>query len=88
MSKAYLLLENGEVFAGEGFGAPGGRVGELVFTTGMTGCAESLTDPSYAGQLLCFVPAARELRHCAPGHGELPRVAAGRDRAGVLPGAL
>ena len=54
MSKAYLLLENGEVFAGEGFGAPGGRVGELVFTTGMTGCAESLTDPSYAGQLLCF----------------------------------
>ena len=54
MSKAYLLLENGEVFAGEGFGAPGGRVGELVFTTGVTGCAESLTDPSYAGQLLCF----------------------------------
>lgn len=54
MSKAYLLLENGEVFAGEGFGAPSGRVGELVFTTGMTGCAESLTDPSYAGQLLCF----------------------------------
>ena len=54
MARAYLLLENGEVFAGEGFGAPGGRVGELVFTTGMTGCAESLTDPSYAGQILCF----------------------------------
>ena len=54
MARAYLLLENGEVFAGEGFGASGERVGELVFATGMTGCAESLTDPSYAGQLLCF----------------------------------
>lgn len=33
MSKAYLLLENGMVFEGEGFGAAGTRVGELVFTT-------------------------------------------------------
>ena len=39
---------------GEGFGASGTRVGELVFTTGMTGCAESLTDPSYRGQLVTF----------------------------------
>ena len=54
MSRAYLLLENGMVFEGEGFGAPGPRVGELVFTTGMTGCAESLTDPSYRGQLITF----------------------------------
>lgn len=54
MSKAYLLLENGMVFEGEGFGAAGTRVGELVFTTGMTGCAESLTDPSYRGQLITF----------------------------------
>ena len=50
MPRAYLLLENGMVFEGEGFGASGTRVGELVFTTGMTGCAESLTDPSYCGQ--------------------------------------
>ena len=42
------------VFEGEGFGAAGTRVGELVFTTGMTGCAESLTDPSYRGQLITF----------------------------------
>ena len=54
MAKGYLLLENGEVFEGEAFGARGTRVGELVFTTGMTGCAESLTDPSYAGQMICF----------------------------------
>lgn len=54
MSKAYLLLENGMLFEGEGFGAAGTRVGELVFTTGMTGCAESLTDPSYRGQLITF----------------------------------
>lgn len=54
MSRAYLLLENGMVFEGEGFGAAGTRVGELVFSTGMTGCAESLTDPSYRGQLITF----------------------------------
>lgn len=51
---AYLLLADGTVFTGHGFGAKGTRVGELVFTTGMTGAAESLTDPSYAGQMICF----------------------------------
>ena len=54
MSRAYLLLENGMVFEGEGFGAAGTRVGDILFTTGMTGCAESLTDPSYRGQLITF----------------------------------
>ncbi|NCC69731.1 MAG: carbamoyl phosphate synthase small subunit, partial [Clostridia bacterium] len=54
MEKAYLLLENGMVFEGKGFGASGSCVGEAVFTTGMTGCAESLTDPSYHGQIIIF----------------------------------
>lgn len=54
MEKAYLLLENGMVFEGTGFGASGTRIGEAVFTTGMTGCAESLTDPSYHGQIIIF----------------------------------
>lgn len=54
MAKAYLLLENGMIFEGESFGAEGTAVGELVFTTGMTGCAESLTDPSYRGQMIVF----------------------------------
>lgn len=54
MEKAYLLLENGMVFEGKGFGASGTCVGEAVFTTGMTGCAESLTDPSYHGQIIIF----------------------------------
>ena len=54
MGKAYLILENGRKFQGESFGKAGTSVGELVFTTGMTGCVESLTDPSYFGQLVVF----------------------------------
>lgn len=50
--KAYLTLQNGKVFAGERFGADGEVVGELVFTTGMTGYIETLTDPSYYGQIV------------------------------------
>lgn len=52
MSKAYLVLENGRVFEGESFGAVGDTVGELVFTTGVVGYVETLTDPSYAGQII------------------------------------
>jgi len=49
---AYLILENGTVFEGKRFGADGDVAGELVFTTGMTGYLETLTDPSYHGQIV------------------------------------
>ncbi|VVC01459.1 GMP synthase [glutamine-hydrolyzing] subunit A [uncultured archaeon] len=50
--KAVLVLSDGSIFFGKGFGATERRVGEIVFTTNMTGYEESLTDPSYAGQIL------------------------------------
>ena len=49
---AYLILANGDVYKGERIGARGDAAGELVFTTGMTGYNETLTDPSYAGQII------------------------------------
>ena len=52
MEKAYLVLSNGMVFPGERIGAAGDTVGELVFTTGVVGSLETLTDPSYAGQII------------------------------------
>jgi carbamoyl-phosphate synthase small subunit len=52
--KAYLRLENGKIFTGWSFGHEGDSDGEVVFTTGMTGYPESLTDPSYSGQILTF----------------------------------
>ena len=50
--KAYLILENGTVFEGKSFGAEKETMGELVFTTAMTGYLETLTDPSYFGQVV------------------------------------
>jgi carbamoyl-phosphate synthase small subunit len=50
--RARLLLADGIAVEGCGFGAPVTRVGEVVFTTAMTGYPESLTDPSYRGQIL------------------------------------
>ena len=50
--KVYLTLENGKVFEGYSFGAEREVIGELVFTTGMTGYIETLTDPSYYGQIV------------------------------------
>ena len=52
MEKAYLILSDGRVFPGRRMGAVGQAVGELVFTTGMVGYLETLTDPSYAGQIV------------------------------------
>ncbi len=50
--KIYVTLENGKVFEGISFGAEKETIGELVFTTGMTGYLETLTDPSYYGQIV------------------------------------
>ena len=52
MKKGYLLLEDGAMFEGVLFGAQESPVGEVVFNTGMTGYQETLTDPSYEGQMV------------------------------------
>ena len=52
MKKGYLVLADGQVFEGLRFGGEAGATGELVFTTGMCGYVETLTDPSYAGQIV------------------------------------
>ena len=52
MTQAVLVLEDGRVFRGQSYGAVGKNVGEIVFATGMTGYQETLTDPSYAGQIV------------------------------------
>lgn len=52
--KAALILETGKVLMGESYGATGEAFGEVVFNTGMTGYQEVLTDPSYAGQMVCM----------------------------------
>ena len=52
MKTAYLILENGIVFNGQAFGAEVQTLGEIVFTTAMTGYLETLTDPSYYGQIV------------------------------------
>ncbi len=50
--KAYLMLADGQIFEGRSFGAKGTVIGEVVFTTGLTGYQETLTDPSYYGQIV------------------------------------
>ena len=51
---ATLILEDGARFEGELFGRKAEVTGEVVFTTGMTGYQETLTDPSYCGQIVCM----------------------------------
>jgi carbamoyl-phosphate synthase small subunit len=53
-SLAHLVLEDGTVFCGRSVGAPGVAAGEACFTTAMAGYEESVTDPSYVAQVLCF----------------------------------
>ncbi|MEH7110859.1 carbamoyl phosphate synthase small subunit [Neobacillus niacini] len=50
--KAQLILEDGTIFIGEGFGSHMDTIGEVVFNTGMTGYQEILSDPSYCGQIV------------------------------------
>ena len=52
--KKKLILESGEIFHGEGFGANIDTSGEVVFNTGMTGYQELISDPSYCGQIVCM----------------------------------
>lgn len=52
VTRAYLALSDGSIFEGKSFGAPGTTTGEVVFTTGMSGYQEVLTDPSFTGQLV------------------------------------
>ena len=52
--KRYLVLEDGTIYPGTGFGATTATVGELVFNTGMSGYQESITDQSYNGEILMF----------------------------------
>ncbi|MGH9821234.1 MAG: carbamoyl-phosphate synthase domain-containing protein, partial [Pyrinomonadaceae bacterium] len=51
---AILVLEDGRTFHGASFGAEGESFGEMVFNTSMSGYQEILTDPSYAGQIVCM----------------------------------
>ncbi|MGC2500466.1 MAG: carbamoyl-phosphate synthase domain-containing protein, partial [Acidobacteriaceae bacterium] len=50
--QAMLALEDGRIFRGEGYGAQGECLGEVVFNTSLTGYQEIFTDPSYAGQIV------------------------------------
>jgi carbamoyl-phosphate synthase small subunit len=54
VKEAVLVLEDGRVFRGESYGAVGETIGEIVFSTGMTGYQETLTDPSYKGQIVAM----------------------------------
>ncbi|MBD8025838.1 glutamine-hydrolyzing carbamoyl-phosphate synthase small subunit [Ureibacillus sp. Re31] len=54
MKKRLLILEDGTVFNGEAFGSDKASQGEVVFTTGMTGYQETLSDPSFYGQIVTF----------------------------------
>src|SRR5450759_1965325 len=57
MSGAVLVLEDGRCFSGRAVGAPGTAFGEVVFNTGMSGYQETLTDPSYRGQIVVMTAA-------------------------------
>jgi len=85
-----VVLEDGLVLRGRSVGAPGTRLGEMVFTTGMSGYQEAATDPSYAGQILCFAAPMIGNYGAGPGCDESPAVhaeAVVMAHAGDRPGA-
>ena len=69
MREAKLILDDGSQFCGWSFGYEAGTTGEVVFNTAMTGYPESLTDPSYAGQILVttfpLIPASKTTEQLA-----------------------
>jgi carbamoyl-phosphate synthase small subunit len=71
---ALIALEDGLVLRGRSVGAPGTALGEMVFTTGMTGYQEAATDPSYIGQILCFAAPMIGNYGAGPGYDESDRV--------------
>jgi carbamoyl-phosphate synthase small subunit len=73
VTTGYLLLEDGTVFRGRSVAAAGRAFGEAVFTTAMTGYQETVTDPSYAEQLVCFTAPMIGNYGVAPERGESER---------------
>jgi carbamoyl-phosphate synthase small subunit len=69
---AFLALEDGTIFRGESVGAAGVAFGEAVFTTAMTGYQETVTDPSFAEQLVCFTAPMVGNYGVAEGRSESP----------------
>ncbi len=74
--KKYLVLEDGTIYEGKGYGYEGESTGEIVFTTSMAGYIETITDPSYAGQILIFAfPSIANynmnLEHMESGHVQI-----------------
>ena len=69
---AFLALEDGTIFRGESVGAEGAAFGEAVFTTAMTGYQETVTDPSFAEQLVCFTAPMVGNYGVAAGRAESP----------------
>ena len=81
---AYVLLEDGTRFDGEACGAPGHAVGEVVFTTGMSGYQECMTDPSFHAQLICFTAPMVGNYGVSAGAMESDRIHARAQRGRVL----
>ncbi|MCX8501966.1 MAG: glutamine-hydrolyzing carbamoyl-phosphate synthase small subunit [Alphaproteobacteria bacterium] len=73
-ANAALVLADGSVFWGRGFGRSGRAAGEVCFNTGMSGYQETLTDPSYADQLICFTMPHIGIVGCNPQDTEAKRV--------------
>jgi len=88
--EATVVLEDGLVLEARAVGAPGTALGEMVFTTGMTGYQEAVTDPSYMGQILCFAAPMIGNYGTGPAHAESDRPWPGAvvmTRVGDRPGA-